>query len=96
VEQAHRLTATSLGYNILAIQQQLMGTASLIKEMSARRTSVTDSTHCINNKILCSGKKDIDHTSNKSALSTQIRISVDLILHMPSLQIYLPVEFISY
>jgi hypothetical protein len=26
-EQAHRLTATSLGYNILAAQQQLMGTA---------------------------------------------------------------------
>jgi hypothetical protein len=64
VEQAHRLTATSLPYNILAIQQ-LMGTASLIKEMSARRAAVTDSTHCINNKILCSGKKDIDHTSDK-------------------------------
>jgi hypothetical protein len=57
VEQAHRITATSLGYNILAIQQQRTGTASLIKEVSAWRTSVTDSTHCIKYTILCTGNK---------------------------------------
>jgi hypothetical protein len=67
VEQAHRLTATSLGYNILAIQQ-LMGTASVIKETSAKRTSVTDSTHCFKNNILCSGKKATDRIVTKSVL----------------------------
>jgi hypothetical protein len=64
-EQAHRLTGNSSGCNIVAIEQQLMGTASLIKEMSGKRTSVIDSTHCITKAILCPGNNDVDHTSKE-------------------------------
>jgi hypothetical protein len=43
---------THLGYNIVAIQEQLMGIASLIKSKSEKRISGTDSTYCINISIL--------------------------------------------
>jgi hypothetical protein len=33
------------GYKIVSVQKELMGTASVIKEMSGRRTSVINSTH---------------------------------------------------
>jgi hypothetical protein len=36
---------TCFSYNIVAIEQQLMGIALLIKEMSGKITSVIDSTH---------------------------------------------------
>jgi hypothetical protein len=45
-----------LCYNNVAIQEQLTGIALLIKEMSRKITSVTDTTHCINKEILSSGK----------------------------------------
>jgi hypothetical protein len=44
-----------LCYNIVAIQKQLMGIPPQIKKMSVQTICVTDSTHCINNAILCSG-----------------------------------------
>jgi hypothetical protein len=37
-----------------------MGIASLIKEMSGKGKSVTDSTHCFNTEVLCSGSNDVD------------------------------------
>jgi hypothetical protein len=37
-----------------------MGIASLIKEMPGKSTSVTDSTHCINTEVLCSGSNDAE------------------------------------
>jgi hypothetical protein len=43
-----------LGYDITAIQNQLMGIASLTKEMSGKSASVTYSKHCINKGISCS------------------------------------------
>jgi hypothetical protein len=49
-----------LGYNILAIQKQFVGTASAMKKMLWKSTSVTESTHCINKSFLCSGNNDID------------------------------------
>jgi hypothetical protein len=53
-----------LGYNTIAIHQQLMGIiASLIKELSGKSTSVIYCTHCINKAVLFSGNNDIDHIS---------------------------------
>jgi hypothetical protein len=51
------------GYTIVAIQKQLGGTASVIKDVSGKSTSLPDFTHCINNAILCSGSNDVDHIS---------------------------------
>jgi hypothetical protein len=41
-----------LSYNIFAIGKQLMVTASVIKQMPRKNTSVTDATHCINEVII--------------------------------------------
>jgi hypothetical protein len=63
-----------------------MNIASLIKEMSENSTSVTDSTHCINKAILCSGSKVVDNT-NQDVLNSyegQNMLRVRPILHRPS------------
>lgn len=54
-----------LGYNIVVIHKQIMGIASLVKEMSGKSTSVTDSTHFINQAVLCSGSDDAGHISEE-------------------------------
>jgi hypothetical protein len=50
-----------LGYNIVNIQEQIMGIALLIEDMSGKRMSVINCTHCIPKAILCSGNTDIYH-----------------------------------
>jgi hypothetical protein len=50
-----------LRYNIVNIEEQLMGIALLIEDMSGKSTSVINCTHCIPKAILCSGSIDIDH-----------------------------------
>jgi hypothetical protein len=47
----HDVFHAYLGYSVVAIQRNLMGTASLIKEMSIKSTSVINSTHCIHKII---------------------------------------------
>jgi hypothetical protein len=41
-----------LGYNIIAVQKQLLDIVSLVKEMSGKGTSVVYSTHFVNKGIL--------------------------------------------
>jgi hypothetical protein len=52
-----------LGYYIVSNQEQLTGIPLLIKKMSGYRTSITDSTHCINTESLCSKINDVEHIS---------------------------------
>jgi hypothetical protein len=40
-------------HNIVAIEKQSIGIASLLKERSGKVTSVTDSAHYINKATLC-------------------------------------------
>jgi hypothetical protein len=54
-----------LGYNTVAIQKQLMGIASLVKEMSGKSISVTYSIHFINKAVLCSGSDYVYHISEE-------------------------------
>jgi hypothetical protein len=63
-----------LGCNIVVIQAQLLGIASLIKEMSGKTACVTDSTHCINKAILCS-EKDVDHVSEEVLKSRRAHLN---------------------
>jgi hypothetical protein len=49
-----------LGYNIISIEKQLMGTASLIKNISGESISVTDFRHCSNKATLHSGSNDVN------------------------------------
>jgi hypothetical protein len=55
-----------------------MGTASLIKEMLGKSTSVTDFTHYINTVILHPGNNDVNHISEDvlNNLDGQIRNSI--------------------
>lgn len=55
------VTHTYLGHNNIAVQKQLMGTVSLIYEVSVLSTSATDSTCCINKPISCQENNDINH-----------------------------------
>jgi hypothetical protein len=54
-----------LGYNTVAVQKQLVGIASPIKEMSGNSSFVIDSTHCNSKAILCSGNNDVAHIIEK-------------------------------
>jgi hypothetical protein len=54
-----------LSCNIVGIQKQPMGFASLIKETPGKSTPVIDFTHCNNRAILCSGINDVDYISKK-------------------------------
>jgi hypothetical protein len=64
-----------LGYSIIALQKQLIGTALLIKEKSGNSTSITDSTHCISKATLCSGNNDVNHISEGlNSFDKQIKI----------------------
>jgi hypothetical protein len=55
-----------LGYNITAIQKQLMGIASLIKKMSGNNIQVIDLyVFCTNKAMLCSGTNDAHHISEE-------------------------------
>jgi hypothetical protein len=47
---------TYLGYKYVAIQTQLMGMTSLLKENSGQSAAILDSTHCINTAILYAQK----------------------------------------
>jgi hypothetical protein len=63
-----------------------MNTAPLIKEISENRTSVTDSTHCINKATERSGSNDVNNT-NQDVLNSpegQNILLVRPILHRPS------------
>jgi hypothetical protein len=42
-----------LGYNIILIQKHIKGTASLVNKLSAKGSSIIESTHSINGTILC-------------------------------------------
>jgi hypothetical protein len=75
-----------LGYNIIAIQEQLMGIASLIKEILGKSISIINSTYCVNRAILCSGNIDV-----KEVLSSLDRHK-DPILYRPSVKIHVPLE----
>jgi hypothetical protein len=46
------MIGTYLGFDIIAVETQCTGNASLINEMSGNSTSVIDFTHCINKAIL--------------------------------------------
>jgi hypothetical protein len=54
-----------LGYSIVAIQKELMGFVSPIKELSERSIPVIDYTHYINEVMLCLGSNDVDLVSEK-------------------------------
>jgi hypothetical protein len=54
-----------LGCNTVAIQKERMGIASLVKEMSGKSKSLTDSTHFINKAVLCSENDGVDHISEE-------------------------------
>jgi hypothetical protein len=49
------------GYRILRIQNQLMGTAPVIQEMSGKSKSATDYTRYVIKAILCSRSNDFGH-----------------------------------
>jgi hypothetical protein len=56
-----------------------MGIVSLIKGMSGKRASVTDSTHCINKEIIYSGGNDVAHVQNEGFLhSINVTIKINL------------------
>jgi hypothetical protein len=86
------VTCAHLGCNITAIQKQLIGITSGIKEMSGKSTSVTDSTHCITKAILCLGINDVNCISEE-VFDGQINTSIDTILYRPSVKIHFPTEF---
>jgi hypothetical protein len=69
------VTHANLGYDIIAIQQQFMTIASLIKELSGKSTSVIESTHRINVANLCSGNNDVHHVREEvlNGLDRQIK-----------------------
>jgi hypothetical protein len=46
---------THLSCNIIAVQKQHMGNASLINKMSEKSSSLIDSKHCINEEVFCAG-----------------------------------------
>jgi hypothetical protein len=75
------------GYNIAAIQKQLTGIATIIKEKSWTSTSAIDSTLCIHKETLCPGN-NVGYITDEvlSGLNGQIKISVDPILYGPSPQ----------
>lgn len=60
-------------------------------ENSGKRSSVIDSTYCINKAFLCSGNNDIGHI--REVLYSQIKISIDSIPYRPSPKIHWPLEF---
>jgi hypothetical protein len=57
------LTRAYLGSNTVAISDQLIGTALLIRETSGERVSVTDSAYYINKGILFCRNNDDYHIS---------------------------------
>jgi hypothetical protein len=82
-----------LGCNIIVIQKQLTGIASLIKKMSGKNASVINSTYCSNKAVVCSWNNNVDHTSEVlNSLDRQITISIDPILHRPSAKIHFPLR----
>jgi hypothetical protein len=88
-----------LVHNVTATRKQFTGTASMIEEISGKCTSAIDSTHCINmsTAVLCCLKSNYVTILVKkfSRLDRQIKISVDTILHRPSvkIQVYFPMNF---
>jgi hypothetical protein len=54
-----------LSHVITDIQNQRMGAASLMKEISEKSASVIGPTRCINEAILCSENHDIHHMSEE-------------------------------
>jgi hypothetical protein len=72
-----------------ATTKQLRGIASLIEENAGKCTSVIDSTHCINKAVLCCSENNyVNYISEEVvSLDGQIKISVDTLLHRPSVKI---------
>jgi hypothetical protein len=81
-----------LCYNIIAVQVQLICSASLNKEMSGKSISVNDTAHCINKAILCSKSNDVDLVSEEvlNSLDKQIKISVDPIIYGFTVAVHFP------
>lgn len=65
--------------NIIAIKKQPIAIASLVKELSGKGKSVTDSAHYINTAILCPGSCDVDVSVKQfsTVFDGEIAISVD-------------------
>jgi hypothetical protein len=66
-----------LAINIVTIQKQLTGIASLIKDMSGKSTSLIGSARFINEAILCSRNNDADHISEEVCNSLDGQIKTD-------------------
>jgi hypothetical protein len=68
-----------LVYNIIGIQKQLTGIASLSKGMSGKNSPIIDSTNCINKAVLYSGNNNVDYISEGvlDSIDRQIKINVD-------------------
>jgi hypothetical protein len=84
-----------LGYNITAIQTQLMSIASLIKERQGK-CICNSSTRCITKAILHPRMNEHDHISKEvhNNVSRQVKVSVDPILYRSTVKIHLPVKFL--
>jgi hypothetical protein len=67
-----------LGYNRVAFKEHLMGSASLIKEMS--RKTPTFIIDCISEEVF-------------NGIDGQTKVSVDSTLYWPSVKMHFPVEF---
>jgi hypothetical protein len=59
-----RFTQAHLGYNIVAVEKQLMGISLLITDMSGKHISLVYSSRPFNNVRLRSGSTDANHMSN--------------------------------
>jgi hypothetical protein len=83
-----------MGYDVAAIQNQLMGIASQVKEMPVRTEHEIGSTYCVNRVILWSESNHVNHISEEvlSNLEGQIKISVDTILYSFSAETHFPEE----
>jgi hypothetical protein len=69
----HDVIHLYLGYKIVAFQH-LMCSASLIKEMTIKSTSVIDSTYCIVKAVLCSGNNHVDNISEQVLSGLDVHI----------------------
>jgi hypothetical protein len=80
---------------IMSMALEFMVIASLIREISGKCTSVTDSIHCSKKAILCSQSNDVDHIREEVVNSHdgQIKMDLDPILYRPSVIIHFPLKF---
>jgi hypothetical protein len=83
-----------LGYNIASMQNQLSGTAFLVKTISGRSSPLIDTTQCISVAVLHSRSTCDDHISEEvdGSLDGQINTSADSIVYRLSARIHSPAE----